>query len=155
MAIEWVNFKEIKQKVSMEMLLIHYQLLSGFRQTSRGFRGPCPIHKGKHGSQFHVDMEKNRWNCFGGCDMEKLEGHVIGFVAAMENVSLRDAALLIAKWYNIGTAYPSKKEAGGASGKTRPSSEARARGSGNGGSCHESQRSSAGRRRTGKQRAVF
>lgn len=120
MTTEWVDFKEIKQKVSMETVLIHYQLLGTFRQTPQGFRGPCPIHKGKHGSQFHVDVAKNRWNCFGGCDMTKLEGHVIGFVAAMENVSLREAAIMIAKWYKIGTAYPSKREAGDRANSTAP-----------------------------------
>lgn len=112
MATEWVDFKQIKQKISMEMVLSHYQLLKTFRRSSHGLRGPCPIHKGKHNNQFHVDTVKNRWNCFGGCDMKELEGHVIGFVAAMENVSLRDAAIMIAKWYDISTAYPARKEAG-------------------------------------------
>lgn len=109
MAVQWVDFKEIKTKVSMEMLLAHYGLLGGMKQTSRGFRGPCPIHKGKHPNQFHVDPEKNRWNCFGGCDMQKLEGHVIGFVAAMEKVNLREAALMIAQWYGLGTKHPSRR----------------------------------------------
>ena len=112
MITEWVDFKEIKQKVTMEMLLIHYQLLGKFKQTSRGFKGPCPIHKGSHANQFYVDPEKNRWNCFGGCDMKNLEGHVIGFVAAMEQVSLRDAALMMAKWYSLGTDNPSRSKAG-------------------------------------------
>lgn len=112
MATEWVDFKSIKQNITMERVLIHYQVLGTLRQTPQGFRGPCPIHKGKHGSQFHVDVKKNRWNCFGGCDMTKFEGHVIGFVAAMENVSLRDAALLIAQWYKLDTAYPAKSQAG-------------------------------------------
>lgn len=110
MANKWVDFKEIKEKVSMETLLAHYGLLDKMKQSSRGFRGACPIHKGSHPNQFHVDPVKNRWNCFGGCDMQKLEGHVIGFVAAMEGVSLRDAALLIAQWYEIGTEHPSQQE---------------------------------------------
>lgn len=110
MSVQWVDFKEIKEKVTMEMVLSHYQLLGGLKQTPRGFRGPCPIHKGSHGNQFHVDPQKNRWNCFGGCDMDQLEGHVIGFVAAMEGVNLRDAALLLAEWYHIDTKRPSKKQ---------------------------------------------
>ena len=40
--------------------------------------------------------------------MEKLEGHVIGFVAAMEGVDLREAALIIAEWYNLPTERPEK-----------------------------------------------
>lgn len=110
MAEEWVNFREIKQTITMEMILAHYQLLGGFKQTSRGFRGPCPIHKGSHANQFHVDPVKNRWNCFGGCDMQTLEGHVIGFVAAMEQVPLREAALMIARWYDLLKPHPSEQE---------------------------------------------
>jgi DNA primase len=110
MAEDWVDFREIKEKISMETILAHYQLLGRFKQTSRGFRGPCPIHKGTHPNQFHVDPVKNRWNCFGGCDMQKLEGHVIGFVAAMENVSLREAALMIARWYDLIKPHPSKQD---------------------------------------------
>lgn len=109
MANEWVDFKEIKQRVTMEMVLSHYQILGDLKQTPRGFKGQCPIHKGSHGNQFHVDPVKNRWNCFGGCNMEKLEGHVIGFVAAMENVGLREAALRIASWYHIGTERPASR----------------------------------------------
>ena len=108
MSGKWVDFKTIKEKVSMEMVLSHYGLLAGLKQTTHGFRGPCPVHKGKHPNQFHVDPVKNRWNCFGGCDMEKLEGHVIGFVAAMEGVDLREAALMIAEWYNLPMERPGK-----------------------------------------------
>src|SRR5665647_1650991 len=100
----------------MEMVLSHYDLLPGLKQTAHGFRGPCPVHKGKHPNQFYVDTKKNRWNCFGGCDMEKLEGHVIGFVAAMEGVELREAALLLADWYKISSEPPAK----GAPSRRRP-----------------------------------
>jgi DNA primase len=48
--------------------------------------------------------------------MEKLEGHVIGFVAAMEGIELREAALLLADWYNISSEPPAK----GASSRRRP-----------------------------------
>jgi DNA primase len=108
---QWVDFREVKEKVSMEMVLAHYGLLETLTQGSKGLRGPCPVHKGSHHNQFHVDLVKNRWNCFGGCDMQKLEGHVIGFVAAMENVSLRDAALLLAQWFNLSTERPEKESA--------------------------------------------
>ena len=112
---KWVDFKTIKEKITMEMVLVHYGLLGTLRQTPQGFKGPCPIHQGSHPNQFHVDTKKNRWNCFGGCDMERFEGHVIGFVAAMENVDLREAALMIAEWYGLETARPapgSKKSSG-------------------------------------------
>lgn len=120
MSQDWVDFKEIKEKVTIEMVLIHYGLLDTLKQTPKGFKGPCPIHKGSHPNQFHADPIKNRWNCFGGCDMEKLEGHVIGFVAALENISLREAALLLAEWYGLTRERPGqqkKKPSGTVAGK--------------------------------------
>jgi DNA primase len=107
---DWVDFKEIKEKVTIEMVLGRYGILDKLKRSSKGLRGPCPIHKGTHANQFHVDPAKNRWNCFGGCDMEKLEGHVIGFVAAMEQVSLREAALKIATWFGLNTTRPGRKD---------------------------------------------
>lgn len=107
---DWVDFKEIKEKVTIEMVLGRYGILDKLKRSSKGLRGPCPIHKGTHANQFHVDPAKNRWNCFGGCDMEKLEGHVIGFVAAMEQVSLREAALKIAAWFGLNTTRPGRKD---------------------------------------------
>lgn len=123
---DWVDFKEIKEKVTLEMVLGRYGILGKLKRSSKGLRGPCPIHKGTHANQFHVDPAKNRWNCFGGCDMEKLEGHVIGFVAAMEQVSLREAALKIAGWFGMATTLPARRgseEKGEESTVTAPVSE--------------------------------
>lgn len=116
MSGKWVDFKKVKEAAKIEDVLAHYGLLASLKQTPQGFKGPCPVHKGKHPNQFHVDTQKNRWNCFGGCDMEKFEGHVIGFVAAMEGVDLRQAALLLADWYNISSEPPAK----GDSSRRRP-----------------------------------
>jgi len=107
---DWVDFKEVKEKVTIEMVLGRYGILDKLKRSSKGLRGPCPIHKGTHANQFHVDPIKNRWNCFGGCDMQKFEGHVIGFVAAMEQISLREAALKIAGWFGITTTHPSRRD---------------------------------------------
>ena len=118
MAGNWVDFKEIKRTITMEMVLGHYGLMGEMKTSSKGLKGACPIHGGSHNNQFHVNTKTNRWNCFGGCDMDVLEGHVIGFVAAMENVGLREAALLIAEWFGLDTTHPAskKKQAKGSSG---------------------------------------
>lgn len=138
---KWVDFKVIKQKVTMEMVLVRYGLLDTLKQTSKGFKGPCPIHKGTHPNQFHVDPVKNRWNCFAGCPMENYEGHVIGFVAAMEGVELRDAALLIAEWFNLDTSRPNGKKQESAE---RPAAGGRRCGSDCSCSCSYDSRSSFG-----------
>jgi DNA primase len=129
MAGKWVDFKTIKETVKLEDVLVHYGLLSVLKQTAQGFKGPCPVHKGKHPNQFHVDTQKNRWNCFGGCDMGRFEGHVIGFVAAMEGVGLREAALMLAEWYGLSMErpdHPAQRKSGGrpAKGETSSSSAA-------------------------------
>ncbi len=43
-----VDFKELKGKMSMEMLLIHYQLFDNLKLSAGNFVGCCPIHKGSN-----------------------------------------------------------------------------------------------------------
>ena len=107
---KWVDFRLIKQKITIPMVLEHYGILNQFKQSSKGYRGPCPVHGGKpeHSNQFHFDDHK--WKCFGGCDMNQIDGNVLGLVAAKENISLREAALKIADWFNLSTDHPSTKQ---------------------------------------------
>jgi len=96
---EWVNFKDIKEKVSIEDLLSHYNLLEGLRRKGNELIGYCPIHDKNHYNKnsFSVNTEKNIWHCF-SCDAG---GNILDFVAFMENVDIRQAALLIKKWFRI------------------------------------------------------
>src|SRR5712691_5266686 len=87
---QWVNFKTIKEQVSMEQVLEHYGLLDTLTQKKNNLVGPCPIHHGTNPTQFHVSLTKNNYNCFGDCHGG---GNVIDFVAKMEGVDLRVAAL--------------------------------------------------------------
>jgi DNA primase len=88
----WVDFKEIKKKIGMEMVLEHYGLLEKLNKSGQNLVGCCPIHKGSNPRQFSVNLERNIFNCFGNC---KSGGNVLDFVAKVEGVSLRDAALLL------------------------------------------------------------
>ncbi len=92
----WVDFKEIKKKIGMEMILEHYGLLEKLKKSGQNFVGCCPIHKGSNSRQFSVNFERNIFNCFGNC---KSGGNVFDFVGKMESVSLRDAALLLQNWF--------------------------------------------------------
>mgnify|MGYP001029270800 CR=1 FL=1 len=96
---EWVNFKEIKEKVSMEDTLEHYGLLKGLKKRKDELVGFCPIHDEKHYNKnaFSVNTAKNNWHCF-SCGAG---GNILDFVAAMENVDIRQAGLLIQKWFGI------------------------------------------------------
>lgn len=95
---EWVDFKAIKSQVTIEQVLHRYGFLPKLTRSGNGDRlsGACPIHGGSNVTHFRVSVSKNCWNCFGQC---QCGGNVIDFVAKKENVSFRDAALLIKRWF--------------------------------------------------------
>ena len=96
---EWVDFKAVKQAVTMQMVLDRY----GVRLSRCGdeLRGACPIHKGTAKSKtLTVSLSKNAFKCFSqDC---KSKGNVLDFVAAMERCDVRDAAAKIADWFKVG-----------------------------------------------------
>jgi len=96
---EWVDFKEIKENVSMEEILDHYGLLKGLKRRKDELIGFCPIHDENHYNKnsFCISTVKNNWHCF-SCGAG---GNVLDFVAAMENVDIRQAGLLIQKRFGI------------------------------------------------------
>src|SRR5258708_4403384 len=56
----WVDFKVVKEHVTMRMALDHYDIKS-LRKKGSELYGQCPIHKGKSEDSFTVNTEKN---CF-------------------------------------------------------------------------------------------
>ena len=96
---EWVDFAELKDRVSLEDILQHYGLLEGLKPLKGGEElvGLCPFHSERRGS-FHASTTKNAWNCF-GCHRH---GNILDLVAQKEDVSIREAALLIADWFGAG-----------------------------------------------------
>jgi hypothetical protein len=100
----WVDFKVIKERVSIEMVLGLYDFLEEFKRSGKNLVGCCPIHKGSNPRQFSVDPERNIFNCFGNC---KSGGNVLDFVALMEfgnkeTGSIRKAGLLIQELFDLG-----------------------------------------------------
>lgn len=92
----WVNYSEIKEKVTLAQVLERYGILAGLKKSGSNLVGVCPIHQGSNPRQFSVTLERNIWHCFGNC---KGGGGVMEFVAGMEKVELRQAALLLKKWF--------------------------------------------------------
>jgi len=92
----FVDFKDIKARVNITQVLEHYRLLDELRQNGDRFSGPCPIHRGSNPTQFRVSISRNCFNCFGQCGRG---GNVIDFVSMMEEISFRDAALLMQQWF--------------------------------------------------------
>lgn len=94
----WVDFKEIKACVSIAQILEHYGVLEALAKSANGDRlsGACPIHGGTNKTHFRASVSKNCWNCFGKCQSG---GNVIDFVSKKEELSFREAAILIQKWF--------------------------------------------------------
>ena len=93
---DFVVFSEIKKAVSILQILDRYDLTGSLHRSGDNLMGVCPIHKGQNRTQFRVSLAKNCWNCFGAC---KEGGNILDFVSRMENVNIREAALLIQKWF--------------------------------------------------------
>ena len=49
MANEWVDFKAVKESVTMQMVLDHYDV-NWLRQEKQEMVGRCPIHRAEKGS---------------------------------------------------------------------------------------------------------
>lgn len=96
---EWVDFKAVKALVTIEMVLDHYNL-TGLKKTGQELRGKCPIHRGTNNKHFTANLTKNAFKCFfAQCGAR---GNVLDLVAALEQCSIRDAALKLRDWFKVG-----------------------------------------------------
>ena len=105
MAKQYVNFDEVKTRVSFERLLEHYGLLDA-RTKRKGdeLTLHCIFHENDKTPSLKVNTAKNIFNCF-GCHVG---GDVIGFVVLKEGIETgdgdtdrREAALLLQEWFNL------------------------------------------------------
>src|SRR5580704_13549753 len=94
----FVDFRDIRSRITMEQVLTHYDLLTTFKRSGHSLSGPCPIHKGTNKTQFRVDTEKNIWHCFSEC---KHGGNTLDFICRMENLTIHDAAIKACEWFDI------------------------------------------------------
>ena len=94
----FVDFRDIRSRITMEQVLEHYGVLDIFKRSGHSLSGPCPIHKGTNKTQFRVDTDKNIWHCFSEC---KHGGNTLDFIVKMENCSIHDAAIKACEWFSI------------------------------------------------------
>jgi hypothetical protein len=59
-----LSFKEIKQRISLEQVIRHYNLFDTFQLKGKSHRGPCPFCEAADGTPFSVSLEKNCYQCF-------------------------------------------------------------------------------------------
>src|SRR5262245_46739095 len=108
----WVDFKFIKQTVSMQMALAMCGIQ--IRRVSPDYlRGRCPLppHTSQRSSQsFIVNTGKNAWVCQSDSCMAaragRVGGNILDFVASMEACSIRDAARKLQDWFAISRSRP-------------------------------------------------
>jgi DNA primase len=109
LADNFVDFKLVKERVSMESVLGRYNIR--LRRVNRNsLRGKCPLptHTSEQSKEsFGVNTEKSIWSCqSNSCSAArqgKKGGNVLDFVAIMESCSIRDAALKLQEWFSITT----------------------------------------------------
>jgi DNA primase len=110
----FVDFKEIKRRVSMEAALGHYNVKLR-RVNQHSLRGCCPLptHSSDQSKEsFIVQTEKNIWvcqstSCVAGRKGRR-GGNVLDFVSIMANCSIRDAALTLHEVF-VGAPVPASR----------------------------------------------
>ena len=117
----YVDFRAVKQAVSIVQILDHYGLTDKFKRSANGdtLTGPCPLHNGENPTQFRVSISKNCWHCFSEC---KNGGNILDFVSRKEDCTIREAALLLADWFNLPSDQPEAAPAEKALPTAKPSS---------------------------------
>lgn len=105
----YVDFRAVKQTVSILQILDHYNLTSRFKHSQNGdsLTGACPLHNGQNPTQFRVSIKKNCWNCFGDC---KSGGNILDFVSRREDCTIREAAILISEWFGLPSGETNKTQ---------------------------------------------
>lgn len=106
METEWVDFRIIKAAVTMQMVLDRYGMT--LKKSGHELRGKCPIHRGSNDKHFTANVSKNVFKCFfADCGAH---GNVLDFVAVMEQCSVRDAALKLRDWFQVGDTTEQSKQ---------------------------------------------
>jgi DNA primase len=107
--MDWVSFDEIKKVVTLQMAIEHYSIQLR-RVNATTLRGKCPLPS--HGSEkskesFTATLSKGvggAWACQSQSCIKargRVGGNVLDFVAAMEQCSVRDAAIKLQTWFLV------------------------------------------------------
>jgi DNA primase len=116
----WIDFKAVKDAVSMEMALALYGVQLR-RVSSDYLRGRCPLptHQSRRSNlSFVVNREKNAWACQSDSCIAarsgRIGGNVLDFVAWMENCTIRQAALKLSGAFavQVGASPPRRVDHG-------------------------------------------
>ncbi len=107
--MDWVSFEEIKKEVTLQMAIEHYGIPLR-RVNATTLRGRCPLpthHSEKSTESFTATLTKGvggAWACQSQSCVKsrgRVGGNVLDFVAAMEQCSVRDAAIKLQTWFLV------------------------------------------------------
>lgn len=106
----FVDFKEVKSRVSMLQVLTRYGV-SPRKVNHSAMRCDCPLPQHGAGSKgsFSISLEKNVWSCNSkGCSETrgKKGGNVLDFVSSMDGCSVREAAVKLSEWFMVSPGAP-------------------------------------------------
>jgi len=107
----WIDFEELKSRVTIEMILDHYSIT--LKRKNDELSGRCPLgdHDDKRASFSANTTGREPFQCF-GC--KKSGAGSLDLVSIMEGVNTRQAALLIQEWFPASGETDSKgPESGG------------------------------------------
>src|ERR1700758_4426531 len=118
--MDWVSFDEIKKVVTLQMAIERYGIPLR-RVNANSLRGKCPLPM--HGSEkstesFTATLTKGAggaWACQSQSCIKsrgRVGGNVLDFVAAMEQCSVRDAAIKLQMWFLVPAAGESRAAVG-------------------------------------------
>jgi DNA primase len=118
--MDWVSFDEIKKTVTLQMAIEHYGIPLR-RVNANTLRGKCPLPM--HGSEkskesFTATLSKGvggAWACQSQSCIKsrgRVGGNVLDFVAAMEQCSVRDAAIKLQLWFLVPAAGEPREPVG-------------------------------------------
>jgi hypothetical protein len=106
----WLDFAHVKSQLPIQRVLEHLDLFAQMRGRGSQWRGPCPVHGQGKGRTFSVQLDANLFQCF---DKKcAIKGDIIDLWAAVKGLNLRDAALDLARLFNLELAPGTEKRHG-------------------------------------------
>lgn len=87
-----LRFDLLRERVSVETLLVHFGLRELFRLQAGKLRGPCPLHNGDRNDSFVIKPERGLWYCFSACQRG---GDLISLAQGLSGMSYREVAHLL------------------------------------------------------------
>jgi len=114
--MDWVSFDEIKKEVSLQVAIEHYGIRLR-RVNAHTFRGKCPLptHRSEASKEsFTATLSKGiggAWACQSQSCIKargRVGGNVLDFVAAMEQCTVREAAVKLQTWFLVPVADRSR-----------------------------------------------